>query len=453
MNKFGGVLILMCSMFFLGHAGFALAANDFIINAPTDFSLLTADSSVPATLTTSSSGQVTSIDAGASTLDITLESASTITLSTPISGQFIRVTFLSGSLDYTVNPVCPSTTVTLSGTGASVVFRIQVFEVNNCSGGGTGGGGGGGSGGGSGGSGNSPSNTPYVPAPIVPPAPSADQTTRLDHLNSIGVAVHSLIKLTDDGNPVTEDDSTVYYIGADGYRHVFPNDKVYFTWYCDFSGVQVLSPQDLASIPLGRNITYRPGLKMVKFVNSPIVYVVGPDRTLIPLSSESVAVALYGSDWNKKVDDVSDALFADYKFGPPLNDPSLFNRLEMINSVSTPSSVLSIDGYVDNAGSFICKIMGLSKSAIDGFPPTFRFTNDLYVNSTDSVGIRYLQLFLRYLGPSIYPSGLVTGNFASATEAAVKTFQSVHVISPTGVVSVTTRGVINKILDSLFLLK
>ena len=31
--------------------------------------------------------------------------------------------------------------------------------------------------------------------------------------------------------------TSVYYLGADGKRYVFPNSTTYFSWYSDFSGV------------------------------------------------------------------------------------------------------------------------------------------------------------------------------------------------------------------------
>ena len=35
--------------------------------------------------------------------------------------------------------------------------------------------------------------------------------------------------------------SAVYYIGSDGKRYVFTNDKAYFTWYSDFSSVTTIA--------------------------------------------------------------------------------------------------------------------------------------------------------------------------------------------------------------------
>ncbi|MFC1788264.1 hypothetical protein ACFLZY_03540, partial [Patescibacteria group bacterium] len=39
---------------------------------------------------------------------------------------------------------------------------------------------------------------------------------------------------------------TLYYMGADGSRYAFPNEKTYLTWYSDFSGVVTMSDSQLA---------------------------------------------------------------------------------------------------------------------------------------------------------------------------------------------------------------
>src|SRR5690242_16211731 len=68
--------------------------------------------------------------------------------------------------------------------------------------------------------------------------------------------------------------SAVYYCGADGKRYVFTNDKNYFTWYTSFSGVTTVSEAELAAIMIGGNVTYRPGVKMIKIQSDPRVYVI-----------------------------------------------------------------------------------------------------------------------------------------------------------------------------------
>ncbi len=110
---------------------------------------------------------------------------------------------------------------------------------------------------------------------------------------------------------------TVYYCGVDGKRYVFPNRKTHDTWYDNFNGVIELSLADIQRIPLGGNVTYRPGAKLVKIQTAPEVFAIGPNGTLRYVS-EKAAKRMYGEDWNKKVDDLSDAFVANYHVGDPI---------------------------------------------------------------------------------------------------------------------------------------
>jgi len=178
-------------------------------------------------------------------------------------------------------------------------------------------------------------------SPALPPLVTQFQSN-LQNLQNQGIAVHSLVKLPDDKNAATQYDSAVYYIGADGKRHAFPNDKVYFTWYMDFSGVQIVNDPQLASIPLGANVTYKPGKKMVKFTTDAKVYVVAKGGVLRWVTTETAAVALYGSNWNTKIDDINDAFYANYTFGNNVTGLADFNPAQVEASVSVPSDSLQM---------------------------------------------------------------------------------------------------------------
>lgn len=113
----------------------------------------------------------------------------------------------------------------------------------------------------------------------------------------------------------TADSTSVYYIGADSQRHAFPNQKTFDTWYTSFYSVKTITLEQLQQYSLGKNITYRPGTKLVKIQTSPKVYAVEPNATLRWLSSEDIIKTLYGSDWAKKIEDVPDTFFTNYTFG------------------------------------------------------------------------------------------------------------------------------------------
>lgn len=128
------------------------------------------------------------------------------------------------------------------------------------------------------------------------------------------------------GDLIKASQPAVYYYGADGKRYVFPNEKTYKTWYSDFSGVKVISDTELASYPIGGNVTYRPGVKMVKITTDPKVYAVSKNGTLRWVESEALASALYGSTWNKEIHDVPDPFFVNYTVGTSISAASQYDK-------------------------------------------------------------------------------------------------------------------------------
>ncbi|MFH1089914.1 MAG: Calx-beta domain-containing protein, partial [Candidatus Uhrbacteria bacterium] len=132
------------------------------------------------------------------------------------------------------------------------------------------------------------------------------------------VAIGTLIKLPDDGDLNTQYDSAVYYIGGDHRRHPFPNEAVYKSWFSNFYGIRTVEAETMASIPLGPLVTFRPGSTLVKFPSIPKVYSIDATGALRWLASESLAANLYGNDWSKTVQDVSEAFWSSYRFGDDL---------------------------------------------------------------------------------------------------------------------------------------
>ncbi len=110
----------------------------------------------------------------------------------------------------------------------------------------------------------------------------------------------------------------VYYYGYDGKRHVFPNEVTYFSWYKDFSRVKIISPDQLKTIPFGKNIVIRPGTFLVKFDNNPKIYAVEPMGVLRHITSPELAQKLYGPGWGHRIAFLPEYLFADYREGAPL---------------------------------------------------------------------------------------------------------------------------------------
>ncbi len=142
-----------------------------------------------------------------------------------------------------------------------------------------------------------------------------------------GVGTGTLIK--------SNTNASIYYVGQDQKRHAFPTEAVFKSWYDDFSNVQTVSDQTLASYPLIKNVTYRPGTRLVKIKTDPKVYAVARGSVLRWIQTEAIARAIYGDNWATQVDDVADAFFANYLVGNPITMATDFNRIiERNNAVS-----------------------------------------------------------------------------------------------------------------------
>lgn len=151
------------------------------------------------------------------------------------------------------------------------------------------------------------------------------------------------IKCTGQNSTVCQ---AVYYLGANGKRYVFPNEKTYKTWYADFQSVKEISQTEMESYPIGGNATYRPALKMVKITTDPKVYAVAKGGTLRWVNSEAVATALYGSTWNKQIEDVPDVFFTNYTLGSDISVASSYDKA----AETAGSTSINVDKNLSGGG-------------------------------------------------------------------------------------------------------
>lgn len=149
--------------------------------------------------------------------------------------------------------------------------------------------------------------------PDVERAASTDISTDLD-LQPAEDAV-----FCDAGTRITSPETdTLYYCGRDGKRYVFQNQRVHDSWYEDFDGVIELTVEELAAVPFGGVVTYKPGVRLVKLRTVPKVYAIARNGVLRWVPSEEVAVELYGANWADQIDDIPDTFFTSYEVGDPV---------------------------------------------------------------------------------------------------------------------------------------
>lgn len=109
------------------------------------------------------------------------------------------------------------------------------------------------------------------------------------------------------------DMQAVYYLYDDAgtlKRATFPNSATYFTWFKDFSSVVTVTADELGNIPLGKNVVYRPGTRLIKITTDPKVYAIEKGGILRWIDSEATAKNLWGNNWASWIDDMPDAFYA-----------------------------------------------------------------------------------------------------------------------------------------------
>ncbi|MBI5654137.1 cupredoxin domain-containing protein [Candidatus Uhrbacteria bacterium] len=184
------------------------------------------------------------------------------------------------------------------------------------------------------------------------------------------------------GDLIKGSGDTVYYLATDGHRYVFPNSKTYFTWFTDFSGVKQIPDGMLSTMPLARNnVTYRPGVKMVKVTTDPKTYVVDQGGILRHVASEQLAETLYGLAWQSRIDDIPDAYFANYRVGTPIQTASDYKPAD----VTTLTPTIAIDKQLDNT-----RVTITIGSVNNGFvPPTVTVKKGTNVTWTNNDGAQH----------------------------------------------------------------
>ncbi|MCC7357016.1 cupredoxin domain-containing protein [Candidatus Uhrbacteria bacterium] len=183
------------------------------------------------------------------------------------------------------------------------------------------------------------------------------------------------------GDLVKGSGSAVYYFAVNGKRYVFPNDKTYFTWYKDFSTVKQLSDGMLSTIPLGGNVTYRPGVKMVKITTDPRTYAVDQSGVLRHVGSEQLAETLYGLNWKGLIDDVPDAFFTNYRVGTAIAVATEYRPAD----VTAQTTNINFDKQLDST-----KMTVTIGTKDNGFvPPTLTVKKGTAVTWTNSDGTEH----------------------------------------------------------------
>jgi len=118
--------------------------------------------------------------------------------------------------------------------------------------------------------------------------------------------------------------SSAVYFAYNDKRFVFPNEQIYKSWYPNFDNVIEVADQDIADLPLGGNVTYRPG-SLIKIESDPRVFVISHTGLIHWLTTETVARENYGDDWSTRIFDIPVTSFLDYDEDEPIQEGEEIN--------------------------------------------------------------------------------------------------------------------------------
>jgi hypothetical protein len=107
----------------------------------------------------------------------------------------------------------------------------------------------------------------------------------------------------------TATNPAVYHIGSDNKRRLFSNEVTYWTWKTgtwNTQTVETVSQDEFDNINVDKNVTARPGSRLIRFVNSPKLYAVLPNDKLCPVSG------LYSTYFRNRAILIQDAFETDY---------------------------------------------------------------------------------------------------------------------------------------------
>jgi len=260
------------------------------------------------------------------------------------------------------------------------------------------------------------------------------------------------------GDLIKASTPAVYYYGANAKRYVFPNEKTYKTWYADFSGVKIITDAELAAIPIAGNVTYRPGVKLVKITTDPKVYAIAANGTLRWVTNESLAVSLYGANWQKMIEDIPDPFFVNYTVGSPIN-----NTLDYSPGTATAAAV-SINAdkslIAPTAGPVLTVSLAPDTPAAGTIPAgTYvNFTKIIFSASNAPVSINSIYVTRYGLSSNNDVNNIQFVNTSNATISSIAslgsdsktlvTFSPVLIVNPNSPVSVYIRASISQTAQS-----
>ncbi len=128
---------------------------------------------------------------------------------------------------------------------------------------------------------------------------------------------------------------TKFYLARDGKRYVFPDDtKTYESWKSVLPPIKYIAQDELESYPLGGNVWYRPGVRLIQIQSDYRIYAVAHGGHLRSLN-EGTAEMLFGKNWKSLLDTLQDHYYTNYNMGEPILSPQQYSVLAELGGSQT----------------------------------------------------------------------------------------------------------------------
>ena len=113
--------------------------------------------------------------------------------------------------------------------------------------------------------------------------------------------------------------STVYYVTESFERRAFISSAVFFTYADSYDEIVEVTDATLTALDLGANMLPNPGVVLVKVQSDAKTYAVDENYDLRWITSEDVAIELYGDDWADYIIDIEATFFASFGAGDDID--------------------------------------------------------------------------------------------------------------------------------------